>query len=137
MISGNESKISGILQSMVIPARPNTTYLFSSLGRTEDVNGANSPAVRIVELDFNKKLIKQTNLIYGKGTNYWMKKNISMRSSAKTRWVYVYSNIWKGYGTFWFDDVGLYEEGTDANLIPDPGIENGHVIELTRFHFLR
>lgn len=133
MVPGNESKISGIFQSTVIPARPDTTYLFSSWGRTRDAYGTNSPAVRIVELDRNKKFIKQTNLIYGKGTNDWIKKNISIRSSARTRWVYVYSNIWKGYGTFWFDDVGLYEKGTDTNLIPDPGIENGHVIELARF----
>ncbi len=136
MIPGNESKISGILQSTVIPVRPNTTYLFSSWGRTEDVNGTNLPAVRIVELDLNKKTLKQTNLLYGKGTNDWTKKNISIRSSEKTRWVYVYSNIWKGYGTFWFDDVGLYEKGTDTNLIMDPGIENGHVIELVQFPFL-
>lgn len=133
LIPGNESKKSGIFQSTVIPARPDTDYLFSAWGRTEGAYGTNSPAVRIVELDRNKNFITQTNLIYGKGTNDWMKKNISIRSSAKTRWAYVYSNIWEGYGTFWFDDVGLYEKGTDANLIPDPGIENGHVIELTRF----
>lgn len=133
MIPGNESKISGIFQSTVIPARPNTVYLFSSWGRTEDAYGTNSPAVRIVELDRNKNFITQTNLIYGKGTNDWVRKKISIRSSAKTRWVYVYSNIWEGYGTFWFDDVGLYEKGTDANLIPDPGIEKGRMIELTRF----
>ncbi|MCX9080592.1 MAG: hypothetical protein OIN83_00165 [Candidatus Methanoperedens sp.] len=133
MIPGNESKISGIFQSTVIPARPNTNYLFSSWGKTMDAYGTNSPAVRIVELDRNKKFIKQTNLIYGKGTNGWIEKNISIRSNANTRWVYIYSNIWKGYGTFWFDDVGLYETGNNTNLIPDPGIENGRVIELARF----
>ncbi len=39
--------------------------------------------------------------------------------------VYVYGNIYKGYGTFWFDDVELCEEGTDKNIISNGGFELG------------
>jgi hypothetical protein len=36
----------------------------------------------------------------------------------------VYSNIWEGNGTGWFDDVILVINGTSENLIKDSGFEN-------------
>ncbi len=128
-ITGNESKISGVFRSKEIPVKPNMTYFFSSWGKTNNANGTNAPAVRIVELNGSKKGIKQTNIIFNKGTNDWAQKNVSFITNSSTSWIYVYANIWKGYGTFWFDDVELYEKGYETNLIPDPGIENGYVIE--------
>ena len=129
-IMGNESKISGIWRSTFIPVKPNSTYLFSAWGRTENANGTNTPGIRIVELDSNNKWIKQTDIKYNKGTNEWTQKNISFVTRSNTRQVYVYVNIWKGYGTFWFDDVELYEEGKFTNLIPDPGIEKGYEVKI-------
>ncbi len=128
-IIGNESKISGVFRSKEIPVKPNMTYLFSYWGKTNNANGTNAPAVRIAELNGSKKWIKQTNIIFNKGTNDWAQKNVSFITNSSTGWIYVYANIWKGYGTFWFDDVELYEKGYETNLIPDPGIENGYVIE--------
>lgn len=133
-IAGNESKISGMWRTRSIPVNPNTTYVFSSWGKTESAYGANTPAVRIVELDSSKIWIKQTNLVFERGTNNWTQKTTWLRTTNNTYWVYIYANIWEGYGTFWFDDVELYEKGRGPNLLPDPGIEKGYVINLiTRF----
>ncbi len=124
-ISGNESKISDEWRSNKIPVMPNTNYVFSSWGKTEGAGGNNSPAVRLVELDAKGKWIRQTNLVFGKGTNNWTQKRAIIKTRANTSWVYVHGNIWKGYGTFWFDDVNLNEEGTDKNIINNSGFEIG------------
>ena len=124
-ILGNKSKKSGIWKSNKIPAISNTNYTFSSWGKIKGVGGNNSPAVRIVEMDTNGKWIRQTNLVFSKGTHNWTKKQTKLKTNNNTRWVYVYANIWEGYGTFWFDDVGLYEEGTNHNIIPNSGFEMG------------
>ncbi len=63
----------------------------------------------------------------------WTQKQTVFRTGNNTGWVYVNADIWQGYGTFWFDDVGLYEEGTDQNIIPNSGFEMGvnHIIEIS------
>ncbi|MBU3966158.1 MAG: metal-dependent hydrolase [Euryarchaeota archaeon] len=122
-IQGNESKISGVWSSSKIPVKPDTNYTFSSWGRTERAGGNNSPAVRIVELDTKGKWITQTTIGFGKETNNWTQKQTIFKTRSNTSLVYVYGNIWKGYGTFWFDDVGLYENGTYNNLIDNSGFE--------------
>jgi hypothetical protein len=124
-ISGNKSKKSGLWRSNKIPAKPNTTYTFSSWSKIEGAGGNNSPAVRVVELDTNGKWMRQTNLVFSKGTHNWTKKQTKTKTNNNTRWVYVYANIWDGYGTFWFDDVELYEEGANHNIIPNSGFERG------------
>ncbi len=125
-IMGNESRISGTWTSEKISVKPNTTYIFSAWGKTEGIGGNNSPAVRIVEIDVKEKWIRQTNIIFGKGSNDWIKKETKFTTFKNTSTIYVYANIWKGYGAFWFDDVELYEEGTDDNLIPNFGLEKGY-----------
>ena len=122
-VPGNESKVSGVWRSDLIHVKPNTIYSFSAWGKTLGSGGNNSPAVRIVEKDTNGNGIKQTDLIFDKGTNEWKYKNITFTTRNNTNNIFVYANINKGYGTFWFDDVGLYEEGIDKNLIPNSGIE--------------
>lgn len=124
-IPGNESIISGVWKSNIIPVKPDTGYTFSSWGKVKVSGGGNSPAVRVVELDVNGKLIEQTNLVFSRGTNNWTQKKIVFKTSSNTGWVYIYGNIWKGYGTFWFDDVELSEEGTDKNIVPNGGFESG------------
>lgn len=124
-VLGNNSKISGLWKSNKIPVMPNTTYTFSSWGKIHSAGGNNSPAVRLVELDTNGKWIRQTNLVFGKETHNWTKKQTKLKTNSNTRWIYVYANIWNGYGSFWFDDVGLYEEGTNHNIIPNSGFEKG------------
>lgn len=124
-ILGNNSKKSGLWRSNKIPAKPNTAYNFSSWSKIEGAGGNNSPAVRIVELDTNGKWMRQTNLVFSKGTHNWTQKQTKLKTNNNTRWVYVYANIWDGYGTFWFDNVELYEEGTNHNIIPNGGFEAG------------
>ena len=124
-ILGNKSKKSGLWRSNKIPAIPNTSYTFSSWGKIVGVGGNNSPAVRVVELDANGKWIRQTNLIFSKKTHNWTKKQTKLTTNNNRRWVYVYANIWEDYGTFWFDYVELYEEGTNHNIIPNSGFERG------------
>lgn len=127
-VPGNESITTGTLRSEMIPAKSNTTYLFSAWGKTENANGTNAPVVRVIERDENNKWIKQIRLVYNKGTNDWMQQNISFTTGVNASRFYLYANIWDDSGTFWFDDVALYEEGTYTNLVPDPGIENGYMI---------
>lgn len=131
-IQGNESKISGVWRSSIIRVKPDTNYTFSSWGKIERAGGTNSPAVRVVELDSNAKLIKQINLIFINGTYNWTQKKITFKTRNNASLLYVYGNIWKGYGNFWFDDVELYEEGTDKNIISNGGFESGikHIINI-------
>ena len=131
-IKGNESKISGVWRSSKITVKPDTNYTFSSWAKIERAGGTNSPAVRVVELDSNAKLIKQINLIFINGTYNWTQKKITFKTQNNASLVYVYGNIWKGYGTFWFDDVELYEEGTDKNIISNGGFESSikHIINI-------
>lgn len=128
-ISRNESRISGYWISDRFPLKPNTSYIFLAWGKTDNNSGGNPPAVRVVELYSNKSWIIQTTLEFSKGTNDWTRKQITFKTGPDTAWGYVYANIWEGYGTFWFDDVDLYEEGYKKNLIPNGGFENSTVIE--------
>lgn len=130
-IEGNESKISGMWRTRSMPLLPDTTYVFSSWGKTEGAYGTNTPAIRLVELDSSKSWIRQTNLIFDRGTNDWTQKKVTVRTTNDTRYGYVYANIWQGYGTFWFDDIGLFEKGSNENLMYDPGIEKGYVLNVT------
>jgi uncharacterized membrane protein len=129
-ISGNKDKISGLWRSKNIPVKQDTNYTFSAWGKIEGAGGNFSPAVRVVELNASGKQIRQTNLDFGKGTHDWVQKQKVFKTHRNTTLVHVYGNIWKGYGTFWFDDVELYEEGTDRNIIANNGFEIGirHII---------
>ncbi|CAG0972108.1 tRNA3(Ser)-specific nuclease WapA [Methanosarcinales archaeon] len=131
-IQGNESKISGVWSSSKITVKPDTNYTFSSWGRTERVGGNYSPAVRVVELDAKGKWIRQTTISFGKGTNNWTQKQVIFKTRSNASLAYVYGNIWKGYGTFWFDDLELKEKGTGHNMVPNSGFEIGieHIINL-------
>jgi predicted phosphodiesterase len=62
-----------------------------------------------VELDVNKNWIRQNNIlpVFGKGTNDWTQRTVEFQTGADTRYLYVYANIWNGYGDFWMDDVEL------------------------------
>lgn len=124
-IQGNESKISGIWRSNKYSIKPDTNYTFSAWGKIEGAGGNYSPAVRVVELNADGKSAKQTNMEFGKGTQDWVQKRTVFKTRSNTTMVYVYGNIWKGYGTFWFDDIGLYEEGSDQNIISNNGFEIG------------
>jgi hypothetical protein len=106
-IPGTTNSQSGYPQSDLITAVPLQNYTFSAWVKTSGAGGASSPAVRIVELDSNKSWIRQTALYFNRGTNDWANQQATFQTAINTKYLYVYSNIWSGYGTFWVDDVGL------------------------------
>lgn len=118
-------EISGVIRSNKIPVKPDVNYTFSSWGKIEGSGGNNSPAVRVNEFDANTKFMGQTNLIFSNRTHNWTQKKTVFKTRSNTSWIYVYGDMWYGYGTFWFDDVKLYEEGTDKNMILNGGFELG------------
>ncbi len=119
-VSGTIDGISGYPISDLISAQPLANYTFSAWGKAYNVGGTNPPAFRVVELDANKNWIRQTNLIFSKGTNDWTQKQIDFQTGSNTAYLYVYVNIWNGYGTFWLDDVALSLKTTTSTPTPTP-----------------
>jgi Carbohydrate binding domain len=115
-VSGTTNRISGYPQSDIITAQPLTSYVISVWGKTEKAGGSNTPAVRVVELDANKKSLGQINLpVFSKGTNAWTQKTLQFKTGSTTKYIYIYANIWNGYGTFWMDDVELSLKNTSLS----------------------
>lgn len=106
-IPGTKDNQSGYPQSGLIKAEPLAHYTFSAWGKTQGAGGTNAPTVRVVELDASKKWLRQTYLAFGKGTNDWTHKQITFQTGFDTSYLYIYGNIWNGYGTFWMDDIDL------------------------------
>jgi parallel beta-helix repeat protein len=104
-VTGTQDNKSGYPRSDLIKLLPNTTYNFSAWGMTEGAGGTYAPAVRIVEMDAGYNLLRETALVFDKGTNIWGQKSIIINTASNTRYAYVYANIWNGYGTFQVDDV--------------------------------
>jgi len=129
-ISGTTDHKSGYPQSDLIPAESLTTYTVSVWGKTENAGGTNTPAIRVVELDANKNWLNQTNLpVFGRGTNDWEQKRMEFQTGSNTAYIYIYANIWNGYGTFWMDDIVLRLKDTPTPavtatpvVIPGPAI---------------
>ncbi|HMB46468.1 MAG TPA: carbohydrate binding domain-containing protein, partial [Candidatus Methanoperedens sp.] len=112
-IPGTTNIISGYPQSDLIIAQPLAIYAVSMWGKTQNAGGTNTPAARVVELDANKNWIRQTNLpVFSRGTNDWTQKTVEFQIGSNTKYLYVYANIWKGYGNFWIDDVELSLKNT-------------------------
>ena len=117
-IPGTTDLKSGYPQSDLIPAYPLTNYTASVWGKTENTGGSNTPAVRVVELDENKIFQSQTNIpVFDNGTNEWTQEILQHKTGLNTKYLYIYANIWDGYGTFWMDDVELRLKDTP---IPTP-----------------
>ena len=84
--------------------------------KTLGAGGNSAPSVRVVELDSNKNWIRQTTLYFNLGTNDWTNKQTILQTDINTKYLYVYANIWSGYGTFWVDDVVLSLSTPDTIL---------------------
>jgi hypothetical protein len=106
-ILGTADNESGSPRSDLIKAEPLQNYTFTAWGKTDNAGGTNAPAVRVVELDANKNWLTQTNLVFNMGTNNWTQKQTNFQTRSDTAYLYVYADIWNGYGTFWVDDVDL------------------------------
>lgn len=112
---------SGYPLSDSIKAEPLKNYSLSAWIKSEGAAGG--PTVRVVEQDANGKTVRQSNLDFNGGTKDWTEKKLDFKTSSNTTNIVVYANIWSGYGTFWVDDVELYEEGTNQNIISNNGSE--------------
>ncbi len=106
-IPGTKDVISGYPKSDLIRAKAGTNYTLSAWVKTQGTGGTNAPAVRVVEIDANKKLLRQSNISFSKGTFNWTQKQINFQTLPNTTFFYIYANIRKGYGTFWVDDIEL------------------------------
>lgn len=115
-IPGTTNVVSGYPESNKVQVLPNTTYIVSVWGKTENIGGSNTPAARVVEFDVDNKFLKQTNIlpIFNKGTNNWQQRTLEFTTTTSTKYVNIYANIWNGYGNFWLDDVSL----TSKEIIP-------------------
>jgi len=118
-ISGTKNSLSGYPQSDLIAAVPLQSYILSVWVKASGSGGSNSPAVRVVELDGNKASIRQTSIYFNQGTYDWTQKQITFQASVNTKYLYIYANIWRGYGTFWVDDLILTGPSTPTP-IPTP-----------------
>jgi hypothetical protein len=125
-ILGTSDVISGVIISDHIPATPLTTYNFSAWGKTLNCGGTYSPCMRVAEYDSNETWITQKTLEIGFGTTDWTEKTTMVTTTTDTAYICVYTNIYGGHGTFWFDDVELYENGSDTNLVENPGFESAY-----------
>ncbi len=113
-ILGTTVKNSGFPKSDPIKAEPQQYYTLSAWGKTENASANHVPAVRVVELDANKNWLHQTNLMFDKGTNDWTRKSMDFKTGPNTAYLYVYADIWSGYGTFWVDDISLSKTSAPA-----------------------
>ena len=113
-VPGTTARDSGYPKSDLIKAEPQKYYTLSVWEKAENTSTNHVPAVRVVELDANKNWLQQTNLVFDKGTNDWTQKSMDFKTGPNTSYLYVYANIWSGYGTFWVDDVSLSKTSVPA-----------------------
>jgi hypothetical protein len=123
-IAGTSDVNSGQMVTIYIPVTPSTQYNFTAWGKSLSCGGAHVPCVRAAEYDRNKTWITQKDLYFSFGTSDWTQKTVFFTTTANTTYIRVYANIYYGYGTFWFDDVELYESGAGDNLVENRGFES-------------
>ena len=120
-IPGTTDLQSGYPESDRIIVQPFTTYTFSAWGKTRDTNGTNMPTITFAEQDADKNLLRLTNLpLFSRGTNDWEQKTLEFQTGSNTSYIYLYANIWGGYGTFWMDDVTISFKNTPTTAGPLP-----------------
>ncbi len=113
-VPGTTGRNSGYPKSDPVKAEPQQYYTLSAWGKTENAGADHVSTVRVVELDANKNWLHQTNLAFDSGTNDWIQKSMDFKTGPDTAYLYVYANIWDGYGTFWVDDVSLSKTSAPA-----------------------
>ncbi len=119
-IPGSIDVKSGFPKSDLIQVKASSDYIFSVWGKTLNAGGTSRPAVRVVQLDANKNSLLITNVLFSQGTNDWTQKQIDFKTLSNTAYIYIYANIWGGYGTFWMDDVALSLKGASPAPTPAP-----------------
>ncbi len=107
---------SGSLCSQLIPAVPEAWYHISAWGRVKE--GGSGGNVFVRELDESGEILWEGRFHVQHGLHWradesgkWVRKSKVFRTKPQCRFLQVYANIWKGWGTFWFDDVRLVQIG--------------------------
>ena len=105
------------LKSETMEATPNTVYSISFWAKTQGVGGEDKPAaIRVVELDNSDGWIRQHSVEVS--SSFWKQDDVSFITSSNCAKIYIYANIWNGYGTAWFDDISLKRmNGALTNVI--------------------
>jgi len=98
---------SNIISSQVMNAEADVAYSLSFWAKTEGLGGTYDPAIRVVELDSEGNWIRQHSAPVGSGYSTWQRGELNFFTATNCAQIYVYANIWDGYGTAWFDDLCL------------------------------
>ena len=122
-VPGTTDANSGYPKSPNITVAPDTLYILSAWGKVSGSNGTYLPCVRVVELDVNNNVMAQHNIAFPNDSN-WRKNSIVFTTSSSTSKVYVYANIWGGFGTFLIDDIILDKYLTDKNVLAGTIVSN-------------
>ncbi len=105
---------SGSLRCANFPVKPNTLYLFRAWGRVP--RGSSGGNVFVIELDAKGRVLKENKFNVqhclgwaGEPRDQWTRLERTFISKPDCAKVHIYANIWKGYGTFYFDDVEVFD----------------------------
>ncbi|MEW6358734.1 MAG: hypothetical protein AB1696_20530 [Planctomycetota bacterium] len=121
---------SGALRSLSFPAKPQTLYQFSAWGRLAE--GTSAGTLYAVELDAKGEIIwegkhhvQHAISFPGDAPGEWKQRSHTFSTKPNCAKLHIYANIWKGHGTFWFDDVSVteiaaWEESGPLGLAPQP-----------------
>ena len=137
-ISDTVEARSGVWQSDPIPVAPGGKYVLSVWARGQGLGGRGNPGFYAVELDEQGQPLQpwtQHGVEVPKGTYDWTPRTVIFTIGPDTAAVYLYGNIWDGYGHVWFDDVSLRALGSPENLAPNPGFEENVRGEQTQARF--
>jgi hypothetical protein len=125
-VPGNADVRSGIWQSEPIAVTSGGSYVLAVWARGQGLGGSGGPGFYAVELGADGQPLQpwtQHGVGVPKGTYDWTWRTIAFTVGPTTTAVYLYGNIWEGYGQVWFDDVELHAAGSVANLARNPGFE--------------
>jgi len=118
---------SGQFRTIVIPAKPRTTYAFSAWGMVPE--GSSGGNVFVVELDKDGKVLWSGGYHVQHGLGWrgstggkWTRKDLTFVSRADCARFHVYGNVWEGYGAFYFDDVELFETLSQETIVPQAAV---------------
>ena len=111
-MGGSIDRISPKLQSASFALSPGRTYTLSASTKSAGVGGTYTPKVWVLELDANDNVLTTSQGGYiqhaasaSRGTSGWGVRSKTFTTDSRCRRALVYANIYKGYGTFWVDDI--------------------------------
>ncbi len=104
-VGGQTPIRSDVLMSQNYSVVPNSVYSVSFWCKVNNTGGNYPPALRVVELDSGGDRLNQHDLHI---TNTeWERKELNFITGPACHKVYIYCNIWDGYGEAWFDSISL------------------------------